>query len=236
MTTDRRLRWDACLNLRDLGGLSCGDGVLRRGRLVRGSALGTLSATGREEMLSYGIRTVIDVRGDDEVAEMPSPFAVGIAYVRAPLESLRMMALHDAAHAGTLLDELRVIAAPGGGVAECFAAIAEAEPAILLHCAAGRDRTGLVVALLLAALDVPDDQIVADYVASDEALAQEYARFKRANPDRVAAVDEGIAKRAWVMSETLATLRESFGGSVAYLRLAGASAEHLARIRAKLVE
>ncbi len=223
------------MNLRDLGGLSCGEGVLRRGRLVRGSALGALSPTGRQEMLSYGIRTVIDVRGDDEVAEIPSPFPVGIAYVRAPLESLRMMALHEAAHAGKMIDELRVVAAPGGGLAECFAAIAAAEPGILLHCAAGRDRTGLVVALLLAALGVPDDQIVADYVASDEALAEEYVRFKRANPDRAAAIDEGIAKRAWVMGETLATLRESFGGSAAYLRLARASTEHLARIRVKLV-
>src|SRR5438132_1162400 len=109
-----------------------------------------------------------------------------------------------------------------------------AATAILLHCAAGRDRTGVVVALLLASLGVHDEDIVADYVLSDDALADEYARFKDANPGRAADVDEGIAKRAWVMRRTLATLREVFGGALDYLAQAGVRSADLAAIRAKL--
>ena len=232
---DRRLAWDACLNVRDLGGLPAGDQVLRRGVLVRASVIGGLTSLGRDAMLSHGICTVIDIRGDDEVAETPSPFALGVVYRRVPVSSLRMMGLHHAAHDARLADELRAVAVRGGGLAESFAAIAEAEPGILLHCTAGRDRTGLVVALLLAALGVPDDEIVADYVASDDALAAEYVRFKSLNPDRVAAVDDGIAKRAWVMDQTLAALRTSFGGATRYLAHAGAPAACLAAIRAKLL-
>jgi protein-tyrosine phosphatase len=205
-----------------------------RGRLVRASTIGTLSAAGRDAMHAHGIRTVIDLRGDDEVAELPSPYRGGTTYRRMPFTSARIMALHDAARAGTLPEELRRIAVPGGGLAQAVGALADAEPGIVLHCTAGRDRTGIVIATVLAAIGVPDEEIVADYVASDDELLEEYARFKAANPDRAADVDEGIAKRAWVMGQVLATLREAFGGGVAYLLLAGVRPAQLDAIRTKL--
>lgn len=234
-TAERRLAWEACLNVRDLGGLHCGDTMIRPGRFVRSSVIGSLTPGGRDAMRAYGVRTVIDRRGDEEVAETPSPYRLGMTYRRVPFTSARIMALHDAAHAGTLPNELRRIAIAGGGLAEAVGAIAVDEPAIVVHCTAGRDRTGIVVATVLAAIGVPDDEIVADYVASDDALVEEYERFKMAHPERVADVDAGIAKRAWVMSETLAALREAFGGAGAYLGLAGVRPEQLAAIRVKLV-
>lgn len=197
--------------------------------------LGELSPSGREAMRAHGVRTVLDLRGDDEVAEAASPFREGLAYRRVPFTSARMMALHRAAHDGTLADELRRTAVAGGGLAEAVGAIADGEPGIVLHCAAGRDRTGIVVATVLAAIGVPDAEIVADYVASDDELVEEYARFKAANPDRAAEVDEGVTKRAWVMGAVLATLRGSFGGAAAYLGFAGVRPEQLAAIRAKLI-
>ena len=196
--------------------------------------MGELSDTGRAAMRAHGIKTVIDLRGDDEVAEIPSPYRSGTTYRRVPFMSARIMALHRAAHDGSLADELRTIAVRGGGLAEAVAAIADAEPGIVLHCAAGRDRTGIVVAMVLAAIGVPDAEIVADYVASDDQLVEEYERFKAANPDRAAEVDEGIAKRAWVMGQMLVALREAFGGAAAYLRLAGVTDRQLDAIRAKL--
>ena len=196
--------------------------------------MGELTDTGRAAMRAHGIRTVIDLRGPDEVAEEASPYRDGMRYRHTPFMSARIMALHLAAHEGTLAEELRRIAAPGGGLAEAVGAIADAEPGIVLHCAAGRDRTGIVVATVLAAIGVPDAEIVADYVASDDELVEEYERFKRANPGQAAAVDEGVAKRAWVMGEVLAVLRTSFGGADAYLRLAGVSDRQLSAIRAKL--
>jgi hypothetical protein len=186
-------------------------------------------------MRAHGIRTVIDLRGEDEVTGTPSPFRDGAIYRRTPFTSARIMALHVAAHDGTLPEELRRIAVPGGGLAEAVGALAEAEPGIVLHCTAGRDRTGIVIATVLAAIGVPDEEIVADYAASDDALVDEYERFKAANPDRAAEVDEAIAKRAWVMGQVLATLRDAFGGGAAYLRSAGVRPEQLDAIRATLV-
>lgn len=197
--------------------------------------LGELSPAGREALRAHGVRTVLDLRGDDEVADAASPFREAPTYRRVPFTSARIMALHRAAHAGTLPDELRRVAVGGGGLAEAVAAIAEGEPGIVLHCTAGRDRTGIVVATVLAAIGVPDAEVVADYVASDDELVEEYARFKAANPERAAEVDEGIAKRAWVMAEVLSTLRESFGGAAGYLALAGVRPEQLAAIREKLL-
>ena len=196
--------------------------------------MGELTDAGRKAMRAHGIKTVIDLRGDDEVAEQPSPYRAGMIYRRVPFASARLMALHRAAHDGTLPDELRTIAAPGGGLAEAVSAVAEAEPGIVLHCQAGRDRTGIVVAMVLSAIGVPDAEIVADYVASDDALVEEYERFKAANADRAADVDAGIAKRAWVMGETLRALRETFGGAAAYLERAGVQPAQLNAIRAKL--
>src|SRR4029077_11202525 len=205
-----------------------------RGRIVRASIIGALTPAGYAAMRGHGIRSVIDLRGDDEVAETPSPFRDGMAYRRTRFISARIMALHHAAHEGTLPEELRRIAVPGGGLADAAAALADAEPGILLHCAAGRDRTGIVIATVLSAIGVPDGEVVADYIASDDDLVEEYERFKAANPDRAADVDDGIAKRAWVMEQTLAALREVFGGADGYLQFAGVRPEQLATIRAKL--
>ncbi|HEX6062349.1 MAG TPA: tyrosine-protein phosphatase [Candidatus Limnocylindria bacterium] len=231
---DRRLAWDACLNVRDLGGLTCGDAVLGRGRLVRASMIGALSPAGREAMRRYGIRTVIDLRTEDEIAEAASPYREGVTYRNEPFTVARTMGLHRAAAEGTMPDELRRLAVRDGGIAGPVRAIAAAEPGVLLHCAAGRDRTGIVVAAVLAALDVPDPEIVADYVASDAELEPEYVRFRSANPGQAADVDAGIERRARTMGEVLTTWRLSFGGAAAYLNAAGVTDDELDAIRTKL--
>jgi len=184
---------------------------------------------------AHGIRSVVDLRTEEEVAADPSPFREGLAYRHAPFAALRIMGLHRAVLDSTLPDELRRIASPVMGLGVAVIAIADSEPGIVLHCLAGRDRTGIVVATLLAAIGVPDEEIVDDYVASDVELADDYRRFKASNPDRAAEIDEAIDRRAWVMSEVLAALRTVFGGSAAYLRSAGVRPEQLDRIRTKLV-
>ncbi len=222
--------------MRDLGGLTLGTGSLQRGRLVRASMLGRLSPSGRDAMRAHGIRTVIDLRTEDELAEAASPFSEGLTYRHVPFTVARTMGLQRAAADGTMSDELRRLAVAEGGIAGAVRAIAEAEPGIVLHCLAGRDRTGIVVAVVLAALGVPDHETVSDYVASDVELEPDYVRFRVANPERAAEVDAGIERRAWTMSEVLTTLRLSFGGAAPYLRSAGVTQAELDAIRTKLVE
>lgn len=198
--------------------------------------LGTLSPAGRDVMRAHGIRTVIDLRTEDELAEAASPFRDGLTYRHVPFTIARTMGLHRAAADGTMSDELRRLAVADGGIAGPVRAIARAEPGIVLHCLAGRDRTGIVVAVVLAALGVPDDEIVSDYVMSDTELEPDYVRFRAANPDRAAEIDAGIERREWTMREVLTTLRLSFGGAPAYLREAGVTQAEIDAIRAKLVK
>ena len=108
--------WDACLNVRDLGGLSCGGSALARGRLVRSSMLGALSDAGRGSVRAHGIRTVIDLRTDAEIAESPSPFRDGPTYRHVPFTAAQTMGLHRAAAGGTMPEALRLLAVPGGGL------------------------------------------------------------------------------------------------------------------------
>ena len=186
-------------------------------------------------MRAHGIRTVIDLRTEEEIAETPSPFRDGLTYRHAPFTAARTMGLHRAAVDGTMSDELRRLAVPGGGLAIAVGAIADSEPGMVIHCLAGRDRTGIVVAVVLSAIGVPDEEIVADYVASDVELADDYVRFKGENLDRAADVDAAIERRAWTMGEVLTTLRLAFGGADQYLQTAGVSAAQIDAVRAKLL-
>ena len=197
--------------------------------------IGTLSLAGREAVRAHGIRTIIDLRTDEEIAGAPSPFSEGLTYRHAPFTAARTMGLHRAAAEGTMSDELRRLAVAGGGFGTAVGAIADSEPGIVIHCLAGRDRTGIVVAVTLAALGVPDEEIVADYVASDAELGADYVRFKSLYPDKAADVDAAIERRAWTMGEVLTTLRLAFGGAGAYLGTAGVAAGQVDAIRAKVL-
>ena len=197
--------------------------------------LGTFSPVDRDALRSHGIRTVIDLRTVEEIAESPSPFREGLIYRHAPFTAARSMALHRAAAEGTMSDALRRLAVRGGGLGTAVVAIADSTLGILIHCLAGRDRTGIVVAVTLAAIGVTDEDIVADYVASDAELAADYVRFRSLNPDAVADIDAAIERRAWTMQEVLTTLRLAFGGAGAYLGTAGVSARQIDAIRAKLL-
>lgn len=232
---DRRLVWDACLNVRDMGGLQAAGTRIRRGVLVRGSALGTMTDTGRAAMAAHGIRSVIDLRSPDEVREAPSPYAMGARYAHRHFAHGSTMGLRTATKSGTMGDELRKLAQPDSGLATIVRELAEAEPGILLHCVAGRDRTGLIVAIVLSAMGVSDEDIIADYSASDVELAEEYERFIVRYPDEEAAIREAVTHRELGMATLLATMRTVYSDAAAYLLRAGVSASDLERLRAKLL-
>jgi protein-tyrosine phosphatase len=233
---DRRLAWDALLNVRDLGGLHCTGGVIRSGILVRSSTMGSLTAAGSAAIRAYGVRTVIDLRGPDEVSAVASPFGPGIVYRNVLVDGEHTLKLHEHAKAGTMAGQLADLARPGSGLRAALAAIASADPAVVVHCQAGRDRTGIVMALLLAALGVDDGDIVADHCASDAELIDEYARFRAEHPEVAADMAERQERRAWVMGELLLALRAEHGGATVYLEHIGLLPEEIRRLREFLVK
>jgi protein-tyrosine phosphatase len=202
---------------------------------VRSSTMGPVTAAGSAAIRAYGVRTVIDLRGPDEMTAVASPFGTAVVYRNVRVDGEHTLKLHEHANAGTMALQLAELARPGSGLRAALAAIASAAPAIVVHCQAGRDRTGIVVALLLAALGVADDDIVADHCASDAELVDEYARFRAEHPEIAADMAERQERRAWVMGELLSTLRAEHGGGTAYLEHIGVLPEDIRRLRGLLV-
>lgn len=169
------LAWDGSFNTRDLGGIRARGGTVRRGAVVRSDALDELTEAGWQAVLDHGVRTVIDLRNDDErAAEVPlRPRA--ITTLTMPVDVITDATFwdpfRDGWQFGTPLfygPHVRRFPSVTAGV---IRAIADAPPGgVVIHCAVGRDRTGLVTLLLLSLLEADEDDMVADYLASRERL------------------------------------------------------------------
>lgn len=220
-TGNRYLRWKACYNVRDLGGLATIDGVrTRRGALIRADSVGQLTEQGRAALEAYGIRTIIDLRFGVEVRDDPSPFADHATIVLhnlpmnpndiAVTRSLAAQRGSAVPYAATV--NIAYLDTHRSQITAIMRAIAEApEGGILFHCHAGRDRTGLIAALLLALVGVPAPTISADYALSFSAVAE-------------------------TMDATLTHLESAYDGVEAYVRAAGVTENDIAHIRCRLRE
>lgn len=173
MLTDfpRLLTVPGVLNIRDLGGYRTRRGHQTRWRsLYRGDSPHTMRPEGGEVLRGAGLRSVIDLRSHHETVDEPNPLArtPDVAYHTIPLFDDLAPTIKDvkARNSDDLLLDLYMEAlnAQSGAVRSVLATIAAApEGAVLFHCTAGKDRTGIIAALLLGAADVEREDIVADY-------------------------------------------------------------------------
>jgi protein-tyrosine phosphatase len=176
---DRNLEWDGLVNARDLGGLPTTDGRRTRpGAVVRAAALDHLTGEGWAALREHGIRTIVDLRNDDERTETRPPD--DLVTVRVPLNELvtdELRADHGDV-GGTPLWVHHYLEDPQGprAAAALVSAVAHAEPGgVVVHCAIGRDRTGIAMLVLLATAGVLPEEIAADYVLSTERLRPVFA-------------------------------------------------------------
>src|ERR671932_2707905 len=124
----RLLAFDACLNVRDLGGIATASGAATRERaLVRADSLCRLSDAGRDALVAYGVRTIVDLRGHEEIAKEPNPFAThdAVRYRHAPLQSEVTIALMHRVETGEIADRL-IVDLSRAHVARVFRAVAKA--------------------------------------------------------------------------------------------------------------
>jgi protein tyrosine/serine phosphatase len=177
----RHLDWDGCFNARDLGGLRTRDGrEIRRGRIVRADALEDLTAGGWAALADHGIRTVIDLRNDDERGSDRAPRPASVATLQLPLDASEDREFGNVwgsgPQFGTPLYYRPHLDRYPERSAAVVAAIARAEPGgVLFHCGGGRDRAGQVAMLVLALAGVTAQEIAADYELSAERLPARYA-------------------------------------------------------------
>jgi protein-tyrosine phosphatase len=238
----RALAWDACLNVRDLGGLATVDGRrVRRGALVRSDQLCRLSDGGRSDLVAHGVRTVIDLRNPAEAQKDPDPtwHEHGVDYLLIPQQSEQLWRDLGPVTRTRSERDCAVIDRRAEQIVAMARAVANAVPGgVLIHCLAGKDRTGIAVAMLLSLVGVSEADIAADYSLSAESLAAELAAAVAAAPDDEARA--GLVRAydasAETMQATLAHLRTRHGGAAAYLARAGLSDADVQRIRARLLE
>lgn len=165
----RVLVWPDCRNVRDVGGLPTTDGGrIRYGVLIRADDLAHLTAEGLDAFRAAGVRRVIDLRGTVEVAELPSPFADDPAYRWLPFIDEAADRLRDAEAEATVLATYRgSVNRNAANIIAGLRAFVEAPPgAVVVHCSAGKDRTGMLVALALTVAGVAAQDVAADYAAT----------------------------------------------------------------------
>ncbi|HVW90109.1 MAG TPA: tyrosine-protein phosphatase [Gaiellaceae bacterium] len=230
----RALRWDGCLNVRDLGGVPlAGGGETRFGELVRADSVPHLSEEGWRAFAEHGIRRVVDLRWPEERADDP-PHGVDVEVVHVSLlgpydpdvdgELPAYIAADDVV--GFRFDGYtRWLDTHRPRFAEALGAIADSDGPTVFHCRGGKDRTGLVAALLLRLAGASIDDVAADYALSE-------ANFLTGGEEK--ATYFVFATPAEGMARTLAWLEERHGGVEPYLRGCGLDGTLLERLRTRL--
>lgn len=234
----RRLEIEGSWNVRDLGGYPTEDGRSTRWRtIVRAGNLDKVTPAGQQALLDYGIRTIVDLRGPEEVEEYPDVFARSTQVVYRHLPILRNGYANGYVTLGKLYTNY--LDAYPSEVGKIITAVAESAPGTLMHCHAGKDRTGIMTALLLGAAGVPEEVIAEDYALTNAEIAhlvgewREYALKHGSDMERF---EHDVSADAETMLGTLAHLVHHYGGVTEYLRICGIPVEDLQHLKERLVE
>lgn len=247
VAAERRVPFEGITNLRDLGGYpTAGGGVTRWGRVFRADSLHKLTADDLDAFRELGVVTVYDLRGDVERADFPGPVPslhlsiVGRPRGVTPPPPPPEMTGRDGenllrdTYVGALTHSATEIGAVMRGLADPVLT-----PAVF-HCHAGKDRTGLIAAVLLLALGVDRDTVLDDYEATRLYRFPEHQQDSLANmlqagisPEAAAGV---LGTPRWAMAEAVDLLLDSPGGVAGFLTgPAGLEPTELAALRQHLV-
>lgn len=249
---DDQFRLSGAWNFRDVGGARTGNGqAIRPGVLFRSSELSHLDDTGREEMTRLGIRRVFDLRGDSEVERSGAdrvPAGVVVSNVpyenhkgeRAPHEVGSVDAEAQLNYMMRAYTSFPSLVGARTAIRSVVEALGSGESPVLVHCAAGKDRAGWTVATVLRAVGVRDEDILADFLASNGAIAPLRAHVQAiwapdadGNPvdpsDAVLGVTEAYYRHG------LATMTGTHGSFEGYLDAIGLTDDDLEKLATALL-
>ena len=218
-------------NTRDLGGYRTADGKCTCfHRIYRSDKLGTLSENDAQYLISHAITTIIDMRENDAVLKTPDvlPFQESFHYCHYPVEEGAAVPETAEAVPGTYF---RIACA--GNIRQIFQAIADAEGGVLLHCSAGKDRTGVVSAILLLLCGVSENDIVEEYMLTRKCLWESFEKLSRETPVYDLNV---VIPKEFYMREFLKLFTAKFGTAREYFRSLGLRDATIEQLRRKLTD
>jgi len=205
--------------------------------VIRSDNISSLNAEGVRAMWEYGVNTVIDLRTETEATKFPSPFAApdyGPEYRNLPVIDDAFMARVNETD-GIPQRYRLMVDHRQQAFGQIFGALAAVDGPAVVHCYAGKDRTGLVAAMALSLAGVDDDAIAADYAETDVQLAERYAEWlASASPERLASMRDELRCQPEWMLDLLAHIDRNWGGVEPYLQAGGVDPAEIARLKGKL--
>jgi protein-tyrosine phosphatase len=238
----RNLTFSSAYNFRDVGGYAGLDGrTVRWRRLFRADSLHRLKGEDWETFAALGVRSVIDLRRSFEVEEHGRvPEAEGLRYFNPVLVHIDWAEVpypDGIRHERWLADRyLNFLDDGRAALSASLGVIADPAAApVVVHCMAGKDRTGVVCALALSLLGVSDEDIATDYALTEVAMASltEYLRVH--NPEAIEGNEHMFDSPRAAMALFLADVRTLHGSVEKYVREIGVSAEQVAAMREHLL-
>lgn len=221
---------ETTLNTRELGGYRTKDGGYTPcHKLIRSDAPKELSEKDMAYLLDRQITTVIDMRGEADVRKMPNPIRENpqFRYYNIPIEEGSSIPESTFAVPGSYM---KIAAAEN--MRQVFKQIALAPGGVLFHCSAGKDRTGVVSAILLLLAGVSDENIIENYMLTREYNQKRFALAKQKFPN----IDINIIiPHTEYMARFLTLFREKYRNPVSYLRTIGVVSEEIERLKGKLI-
>lgn len=245
LSNDRHIACDGAFNLRDLGGYTTADGrTVRWQTLYRADGLHRIPAGAAHAVAPLRWRTVLDLRTKGEFDDGAFAHLEGAEVIHLPVirEPWDITTVDDAEPADFLAS--RYMDMLDEGVEALTAAVRllatrERLPAVF-HCSAGKDRTGVLAALVLSVVGVPDEQIADDYQLSATAMDKLVAWLVEAHPDKVDHMAQQPTTFLQCPPEAMHTflerMRDRFGSAEGYLTGAGVAPAELDRLRDVLLE
>ncbi|WP_431279159.1 tyrosine-protein phosphatase [Leifsonia poae] len=238
----RRLPVEGTYNFRETDGYRAGAGAVRSGKLYRSDALHALTPSGRRAVEELGIRRVIDLRSDEEVVAGPSLLPDEAVIVHSPIfgatqpvtigeVQVTLDGVYDLMidqHGRQLTSAVRLIAESG-------------DDPVLVHCTAGKDRTGLVIALALLTAGVEREEVIADYAQTAGNLAGPWAaamlqRMTASGATVTPDLEEIVtASPAELMAAVIARWDAEWGSAAGYLRAHGLTDQEITALTTALV-
>lgn len=246
---DRRIAFaGGAFNVRDLGGLRTMAGrSLRRGVAYRADGLHRLPAEEVRRLAELGVRTVVDLRTAGELEVAASVAGEGIVVLHLPV--LREIWPHDAFDGvdtsdpvSFLVDRyLEMLEEGATAIAAVFELVGtDGRRPLAFHCSAGKDRTGVIAALLLSTVGVPDDDIAEDYTTSAIAMEKLVEWVRSRGPEAADAMAKQPAAFLSCPPEAmhvfLARIRQGWGSIEGYLRSIGVTGGTLDAVRAAFLD
>lgn len=243
----RDLSWDGCLNVRDLGGLPTdGGGETRRGSVIRADSVGLLTREGWEALAGAGVSRIVDLRQQFEAVEDP-PRELAIEVVDVPIFEgiddeqwtvVQELSAGASSHAeAQQLVYLHFLEHAQERFATAIMAVAEAAGgAVVVHCHGGKDRTGIVAALLLRLAGVPVDEVAADYALSADRLRPRHEEWfaSAETPEELERIERIAATPFESMQAVLEAIDGQYGGVEQYLLGGGLDPATVAAARSRL--